>query len=677
MLTNLKLKFVAAFIVFLLFFSLLFPGEAEAFKKGVSYYVENWCNQKYDPLPPGRTPAQFVPGTRYFDLTETELNFITDLGLDFVTLEFGAAGWYNIAAQNPYQNGHQATEWNNPYYNFRKLDEWISKLQEKDVEVVLLIWGTPLWASGATVDCSKDPTFSPQNKPPKNLQEFGKFMEAVATRYDGKHVVNTQNPNKFLKVTKFGFWIEPNLNDFWEAPSLAAAATSFMAMNNFAYDQVKKVQPNAEIWSPSTTQGWNARTSPVEFIKNTNNGLKFDIYAHHGLPLDFNKSPYDEGLAQTAHNNGYLTISNLGDIAKTLDQYSNYKGKKIVLTEIGYRSNWEKNFDNEVHVSPVTVGERTKAHYLAQAFELARKEPRIIGVGNNTLYTPWTWWSIGVVQYKDNEKLPAYDVLKGQTSSVIPDDFYHLLLNFAPQTFYDSFRFAKLRNRYEHPLPAPTPVPPLPAVLQTRVQGGKASLRYVPTDNNGNPDYNYADSWLIYNEPNNYTAISDAYLPGAKELFQTRMEGTTVKIRYVPIGADGKPKFSDPTIVWNTYTNQPNLTAMSDTWLPSNELLQTQMIGTTAKMRYVPIGANGRPQFPASEQGWETYPNLPKYDAIADTYLPTVNKLLQTRMIGSTTQIRYVPIGANGRPNFNAAEGWQNYTTQDYDTISDVYLPLR
>lgn len=235
-------------------------------------------------------------------------------------------------------------------------------------------------------------------------------------------------------------------------------------------------------------------------------------------------------------------------------------------------------------------------------------------------------------------------------------------------------------------MPTPTPVPPLPAVLQTRVQGREASLRYVPLDNNGNPDYNYADSWLTYNEPNNYTAISDAYLPGANELFQERMEGTTVKIRYVPIGADGKPKFSDPTSVWNTYPDQPDLIAMSDTWLPSNELLQTQIViiektektEKIVRMRYVPIGTNGRPQFPASaEEGWETYPNLPEYDAIADTYLPTVNKLLQTRMIGSTTQIRYVPIGANGRPNFNAAEGWKNYPTQDYDTISDAYLPLR
>ncbi len=406
--------------------------------KGLIFYTENYVKNFEEgyagfnlPVPDSAVTElanMHIEGTecsRYFDMRQKDIEHFKELGLDYVIVGFGPASWYNIAPTRP----AHPTNPDDPAYKFSKLDEWIQKLENNNINVVLQLWGTPTWASGVasprsaytgsqTRDCQQtkreegdgrntyDPSsfFKPYNAPPLQVEDYANFVEAVVRRYGER-------------IEAYSLWNEPNITAFWEG-----SLENFIALNNIAYNRIKNINQNSVVWGPNLLGTYSdTGLYPHTFMQRSGGRLKFDVFALHAYPHNFNESPRMLGDQQ---NEAIISIGNLQNAFSILDT-SGYEGKPVAITEMGYRSNWERQFG----ASGIRedLSERLKGLYtldsLAEVDEvLAHPEygSRLVAVSNNTLYNNWRWWSTGLVNVFNtrtskldfNQKLDAYFVYK-------------------------------------------------------------------------------------------------------------------------------------------------------------------------------------------------------------------------------------------------------------------------
>ena len=119
--------------------------------------------------------------------------------------------WANVAPTRPANAA-------NPFdkaYRFNDLDELVRNTQERDMEVLITIWGTPKWANGG-----KTPNFMPTR-----LSDLTAFSRAVASRYSGRF-------SGYPFVRFYSIWNESNLQLFL-APQFDAKGKS-VAPRNYA-----------------------------------------------------------------------------------------------------------------------------------------------------------------------------------------------------------------------------------------------------------------------------------------------------------------------------------------------------------------------------------------------------------------------------------------------------------
>ena len=91
----------------------------------------------------------------------------------------------------------QATDPFDPAYQFGDVDEFVRNAQQRGIEVLITLWGTPSWANGGQ---------KPQAMP-TNLADFQDFARAVASRYSGRYA-------GYPYVRFFTIWNESNLATF-------------------------------------------------------------------------------------------------------------------------------------------------------------------------------------------------------------------------------------------------------------------------------------------------------------------------------------------------------------------------------------------------------------------------------------------------------------------------------
>jgi len=84
-----------------------------------------------------------------------------------------------------------------PAYNFQDIDELVQNAQQRGMEVLITLWGTPKWANGGQ---------APQVAP-RNMTDFQNFARAVASRYSGRFA-------GYPYVRFFSIWNESNLGTF-------------------------------------------------------------------------------------------------------------------------------------------------------------------------------------------------------------------------------------------------------------------------------------------------------------------------------------------------------------------------------------------------------------------------------------------------------------------------------
>ena len=152
-----------------------------------------------------------------------------------------------------------------PAYNFKDLDDFVIHAQQRGIEVLLTLWGTPSWANGG----------AGPRVPPTDVSDFAAFAHAVAARYSGVY------PG--LPYARFfSIWNEPNSPSFLDADDPAVA---YAALASAGYSAIKAVSPNAEVALGETAASHDPGTF-VDQLAAADPSLRFDAWAHHPYPAD-------------------------------------------------------------------------------------------------------------------------------------------------------------------------------------------------------------------------------------------------------------------------------------------------------------------------------------------------------------------------------------------------------
>ncbi len=231
--------------------------------------------------------------------------------------------WSLVAPQQPLNPRDPA----DPAYNWEQYDRAIARAGENGFDVDLTVLAAPAWAEGPN-----RPSFDEVNagawKP--DAAAFGDFAHALAVRYSGSF---DAGGGPLPAVKYFEAWNEPNLSTYimpqWQGKQNMASEIYVKLLNAF-YDEVKAVNPNAEVVVGGTAPygdppGGPNRTQPIRFYQellclNTKNkkascpageAPKFDIIAHH--PINREDAPTEK-----ADNKGDVEIADFKSLVQVL-----------------------------------------------------------------------------------------------------------------------------------------------------------------------------------------------------------------------------------------------------------------------------------------------------------------------------------------------------------------------
>lgn len=245
-------------------------------------------------------------------------------------------------------------------YRLSDVDELVRNAEQRGIEVLLTIWGTPGWANGG----------AGRNVAPARVRDLRDFAHALASRYSGR------NPG-FPLVRFFSVWNEPNsalfLSPQFDFAGRPAAPRVYASLVSAAYAGIKQASPRAVVAAGETApRGHDRRVarfhdseSPAEFarlVAAASPGLRFDTWAHHPYPRSDHERP---GAPQPWPQVG---LGNVGTFQTSLARWFHRPRVPLWLTEFAYRT------------SPQVAGAAAyplQASYLRQALALARAEPGV------------------------------------------------------------------------------------------------------------------------------------------------------------------------------------------------------------------------------------------------------------------------------------------------------------
>ena len=292
-----------------------------------------------------------------------------------------------------------------PAYNWDQYDRLVEAAAKNKIKVLFTIYGTPRWANGAKKGF---------NRAPRQMVFLRQFAEAAARRYSG--TFQLEDGTVLPPVRRWLAWNEPN-NPVFLTPQWAkagrgryipVAARAYAQMCGAVWSGVHATHLSGEQVACGATdpRGNNAprslrpSISPLVFLAALKRyGLRrFDAYAHHPYYSRPSETPTTKPRTKNV-----ITLANIGDLTKLLVKL--YGNKPLWITEYGYQTNPpDKIFG---------VSWRNQARYLAQAYAIARKNPRI---------TMMLWfllrderrlggWQSGLLTASGRKK-PAYDAFR-------------------------------------------------------------------------------------------------------------------------------------------------------------------------------------------------------------------------------------------------------------------------
>jgi hypothetical protein len=323
------------------------------------------------------------PSFRWRDDRATMLDQAQAAGIQIVR---STVYWSRVAPSRP----ARPTDPFDPSYSFNDLDELVRNAQQRGMEVMLTIWGTPSWANGG----------KGQNYAPTNPADLGNFARAVAARYSGRY------PG-YPFVQYWGIWNESNLGGFlspqYDRKGKPLAPYTYAKMYRAAYAGIKAANPRALVAIGETSArgrdkflgaaGASETESPGRFaqiLSTIRPKLPFDAYSQHPYPTDLRQQP----LAKVRFPN--VTLGTLPTFETSLDKWFGRKDIPIWITEYGYQTNPPNSHG---------VSYATQAAWGRTAIDFARRDPRVqMFIWFIWRDDPTSTWQSGLLQRNSTPK---------------------------------------------------------------------------------------------------------------------------------------------------------------------------------------------------------------------------------------------------------------------------------
>jgi hypothetical protein len=247
-----------------------------------------------------------------------------------------------------------------PEYRLGDVDELVRNAEQRGIEVLLTIWGTPAWANGGA-----RPNVAPTD--PGDLRDFA---HALAARYSG-----TRPGYPFVRF--YSVWNEPNAAQFlspqFDAAGRPVAPAVYASLVAAAYAGIKSASPHALVAAGETAA--RGRDGPRPHKQDTESparfaqlvaaaapSLRFDAWAHHPYPRDDLTHP-DAPQPWPA-----VGFTGLGRFDAALEHWFGRTTLPLWLTEFAYRTSPQ---------IPGAAPYPLQAEYLARGLELARAQPSV------------------------------------------------------------------------------------------------------------------------------------------------------------------------------------------------------------------------------------------------------------------------------------------------------------
>jgi cellulase (glycosyl hydrolase family 5) len=247
-----------------------------------------------------------------------------------------------------------------PAYHFDDLDDLVRSGQQRGIEVLLSIWGTPEWANGGQTS----------NHPPTDAQDLEDFAYALADRYSGRHA-------GYPAVRLFTAWNEPNLEQFlapqFDEGGQSVSPALYAEIARAIDDGVKAANPDALVAIGETSPRGHDRPSrgavqdshsPARFarlLSEQRPALRFDAWAQHPYPPRPGVAPARPVRWPR------VAMGNLELFGESLDSWFGRTRTPIWVTEYGH----------ETVPDPAGISLDAQAQYAEEALALAAGNPRV------------------------------------------------------------------------------------------------------------------------------------------------------------------------------------------------------------------------------------------------------------------------------------------------------------
>jgi hypothetical protein len=248
-----------------------------------------------------------------------------------------------------------------PAYVLDDVDDLARSAQQRGVELLITIWGTPEWANGG-----QKPNVSPQD--PRELEAFA---EALAERYSGRHA-------GYPAVRLFSAWNEPNLEQFlapqFDAQGRSVSPALYAPLARAVYDGVKRANPDALVAIGETSpRGHDLPSrgrvqdshSPARFARLLSEErpmVRFDAWAQHPYPPRAEITPAD------AVRWPRVELGNLERFGESVDDWFDRDATPVWVTEYGHET---------LPDEPRGIDAALQAQFAEEALALVVGNPRV------------------------------------------------------------------------------------------------------------------------------------------------------------------------------------------------------------------------------------------------------------------------------------------------------------
>lgn len=293
---------------------------------------------------------------------------VTDLKMTVIRTQ---VSWRDIAPHKPSGN---MTDPNNPAYNWKLIDRNVKDAEAwakaNNGTVIYNVWSTPSWAR-------KYKTGKVVYVPVPNATYFKRFMQAVATRYNGTFIPKDAT-EPLPKITHWEIWNEPNNALGLAKPKkgtngVPAGAGEYLSMLRTAYTQIHAQDKPGQTKSQVIAGAVGGRTgiNHVAFYSALKKGhAKMDAISVHPYSLVPKWGPTDG-----APGRGYLQpFYRLGNFNRFIGLVRGWRGAKfpIWVTEIG----WQVNPPEK----RLGVTSRQQSNFFKSTVAKLRKYPQVQGM---------------------------------------------------------------------------------------------------------------------------------------------------------------------------------------------------------------------------------------------------------------------------------------------------------